>query len=72
MMKNRLRVLRAERDGISQRDTALKAGIALDRYWRIENGYADPTDDEIKKLARVFRGATPEDLFPELKSVKAS
>jgi len=50
----RLRVLRAER-GLSQRDTAIKAKLALDRYWRIENGYAEPTSKEREQLARAFK-----------------
>lgn len=59
----RLRVLRAER-GLSQRDTALKAKLALDRYWRIENGYASARPEERDRLARVFEVAVT-DVFPE-------
>lgn len=51
--KNRLKVLRAEK-GLSQLDTSIKAGIKEYRYWRIENGYEQPTDDELDALARVF------------------
>lgn len=47
----RLRVLRAER-GLSQMEVAAKAGMATNRYWRIENGYAEPTDDERTALAK--------------------
>ncbi len=50
-MKNTLRIRRAERDAISQRDLAQLAGISPDRYWRIEKGYADPTEDERAALA---------------------
>lgn len=62
---NRLRVLRAEnasrkRKPASQRDTAVKAKIAFDRYWRIENGYAEPTPEERESLARVFRVSADE------------
>jgi transcriptional regulator with XRE-family HTH domain len=58
----RLRVLRAEH-GLSQRDTAVKAKLALDRYWRIENGYAEPTPEERERLAGVFAVEVP-DAFP--------
>lgn len=51
---NRLRVLRAEK-GVTQIDLALKAGIALSRYWRIENGYEQPTDSERARLAKALR-----------------
>lgn len=51
---NRLRVLRAER-GVTQIDLALKAGLSLSRYWRIENGYEQPTDTERARLAKALR-----------------
>lgn len=61
--KNRLRVLRAERR-LSQRDTAVKARMqSFDRYWRIEAGYAVPTEDEQAALAKVFRVPVDE-VFP--------
>ena len=47
---NRLRVIRAER-GISQLDLALKIGLSPNRYWRIENGYTQPTQRELDRLA---------------------
>jgi len=53
-MKNTLRIRRAERDGLSQRDLAQRAGISTDRYWRIEKGYVDPTDQERAALAAVL------------------
>lgn len=64
----RLRVLRAER-GISQMDTAARAKVAgkpmaLNRYWRIENGYSDPTPEEQDAIAAVFKVTTRE-AFPE-------
>lgn len=61
VITKRLRVLRAERD-LSQRDTATKAGMSVDRYWKIENGYADPTDAERQGLARALR-LQPDDIF---------
>lgn len=35
-------------------DTAAAARISFNRYWRIENGYAEATEDERAKLARVL------------------
>jgi DNA-binding XRE family transcriptional regulator len=51
---NRLRVLRAERD-VTQMDLAQQAAISHNRYWRIENGYEQPTADECKSLAKVLK-----------------
>lgn len=53
-LKNRLKVLRAECQ-ITQMDLALKVGLSKDRYWRIENGYEQPTDTERARLAKVLR-----------------
>jgi transcriptional regulator with XRE-family HTH domain len=50
---NRLRVLRAEKR-IPQEVLAHHAGIKPSRYWRIEHGLKDPTDDECRALARVL------------------
>lgn len=52
--RNRLRVLRAER-GVTQMDLALKAGLSLSRYWRIENGYETPDTGERGRLAKALR-----------------
>lgn len=46
-------MLRANR-GWSQLDTAIKAKIKHYRYWRIENGYEVPSDQERARLARVL------------------
>lgn len=51
---NRLRVLRAERD-VAQEVLAHKVGIKPSRYWRIEHGLKDPTQQEVTKLARELR-----------------
>jgi transcriptional regulator with XRE-family HTH domain len=61
-MTNRLRVLRAEHR-LTQLDLAAQAGIAENRYWRIENLYAEPTLDEQNALAGVF-GVRRRDVFP--------
>lgn len=63
-MQNELRVARARRP-ISQLKLATEAGLTENRYWRIENGYAEPTPDERAALARVL-DTTEESLFPEL------
>lgn len=59
----KLRVLRAER-GISQMETAAKAQLSQNRYWKIENGYANPTDDEREHIAAVF-DVPVTDIFPQ-------
>jgi transcriptional regulator with XRE-family HTH domain len=64
MVNTRLRVLRAER-GLSQMETASKAGIAVNRYWRIENGYAEPTPDEQDAIALKAFGVETRQAFPE-------
>lgn len=50
----RLRVLRVER-GLSQRETAVRAGLPEGRYQRIEAGYVTPSNDDLAALAKVFR-----------------
>jgi transcriptional regulator with XRE-family HTH domain len=62
--RNRLKVLRAEKN-LSQLDLAIKARIKEYRYWRIENGYVIPTDDERDGLARALKVDVPE-AFPEV------
>lgn len=39
---------------MSQLDAAVEAGMTREKYWRIENGYDQPTAEEITKLARAF------------------
>ena len=62
---NRLKVLRAEHR-LSQMDTADRASIPYNRFWRIENGYTDPTDEERQALAAVF-GVAVSRVFPRRK-----
>jgi transcriptional regulator with XRE-family HTH domain len=52
--RNRLRVVRAEKR-ITQLDTAIRAGIGFTRYWKIENGYVVPTDEERADIAKALR-----------------
>jgi len=44
---------------------ATEAGIHPDRFWRIENGYATPTDVERAALADAL-GVTVADIWPDL------
>lgn len=60
---HRLRVLRAEHD-LSQMEVAAHLGCGHHRYWRIENGFQEPTPIEQAKLARLLR-TTVEDIFPK-------
>lgn len=56
-VRNNLRALRYSNPGkrVSQLDLAVKAGITRDRYWYIENGYKEPTEDELKNLAKALK-----------------
>ena len=65
--KNRLKVLRADKN-LSQLDLATKTRIKEYRYWRIENGYIVPTDDERDALARALKVAVV-DVFPEPEAI---
>lgn len=53
-LPNRLPILRAERGRVPQFDVADACGISRNRYWRIENGYTEPTDEEKAALAVYF------------------
>jgi transcriptional regulator with XRE-family HTH domain len=76
-MVNTLRVRRAEFQrtkkhtkrkliqGISQMDVAKATRIEFNRYWRIENGYAEPRPKERAALAKFFKCAESV-LFPAL------
>lgn len=63
-MTNTLRVRRAERR-LTQIELARTAGIHENRYWRIENGYAVPTDAERAALAAAL-GVTEAEIWPDL------
>jgi transcriptional regulator with XRE-family HTH domain len=63
-MKNRLKLRRTELELI-QMEVAPKAGISQSRLSHIENELVEPTDDEIKALAKALK-TTPEQLFPSL------
>lgn len=62
LASTRLRVLRAER-AWNQYDTARRAKLSFNRYWRIEKGYTDPTPEERARLARAF-GVSVDEVFP--------
>jgi transcriptional regulator with XRE-family HTH domain len=63
-MKNKLKLRRVEL-GLIQIRAAQKAGIHTTRLSYIENELAEPTDDEIKALAKALK-TTPAELFPSL------
>lgn len=52
--KRTLKSLRAA-VGLSQLAAAERMEISERHYWRIENGYDDPTDGERVKLARLLK-----------------
>lgn len=60
-MKNRLKVLRAERDW-TQQDLAERLGVARQTINAIEKGKYDPALPTSFKLARLF-GCAIEDIF---------
>lgn len=49
-----LRSLRAT-VGLSQLAVSELLGIPEKRYWRIENGYEDPSESERRKLAKALK-----------------
>lgn len=51
----RLQRLRFDRKRMSQREVATRADMPVMRYWEIENGYRDPSEDDVQKLAKAFR-----------------
>ena len=60
-MKNRLRVLRAERNW-SQMELGLRVGVSRQAINAIETGKYDPSLPLAMKIARLF-GKTVEDVF---------
>ena len=60
-MKNRLKVLRAERDW-TQADLAEKVGVSRQTINSVEKGKYDPSLPLAFQLARLF-GSTIEDIF---------
>jgi transcriptional regulator with XRE-family HTH domain len=65
----RLQTLRISHEPkLSQRETADKAGLSLNRYWMIENGHAPPSVDEQRAIADVFRVGV-QDAFPSPEAI---
>jgi transcriptional regulator with XRE-family HTH domain len=58
-----LRVRRAALD-MNQFEAAAAAGMGRDRFLRIELGYAEPSKDEQKAIAKALKAKASE-LFPE-------
>jgi transcriptional regulator with XRE-family HTH domain len=50
---------------LSQADVAVQAKMTKERYWQIENGYREPTEQELLRLAKIFR-ATPEQMAEQV------
>ena len=70
-IRQRLRRLRHEQEPpISQYEMAERAGLGLNRYWRIENGYVLPTPAERERIAQVY-GLTVQELFPGMEVTRA-
>lgn len=67
---NQLRAIRRARE-VSQMDAAAHLRCGLNRYWKIERGYTEPTDAERKALARLFR-VTEAEIFPNPPEAVAS
>lgn len=63
-MKNRLKVLRAERDW-SQADLAARLGVSRQTVNAIERGKYDPSLPLAFKMARLFGHAIEEIFLPE-------
>jgi transcriptional regulator with XRE-family HTH domain len=61
---NRLRVLRAEKR-VSQHQVAQTLKCSQSRVSLLENGFATPTDSDIKRLCRLLR-VEPSDIFPQV------
>lgn len=53
-VRRRFRRLRTDADK-SQVDVELDADLPRGKYWRIENGVDEPTDDELPKLALALK-----------------
>lgn len=60
-IRRRFRALRLNAGELTQMDAAEKAGLSMSRYWRLENGYDLPDDDEAKALAKAFH-TTPDQI----------
>ena len=63
-MKNRLKVLRAERDW-TQEDLASRAAVSRQTINAIETGKYNPSLDLAFKLAAIFEQKIEEIFFPE-------
>lgn len=65
---NRLRRLRFDAGELTQHEVASRVGVSQAQYWKWEYAYAEPTSDEKKKLARVFKVRVNELMEPEAKT----
>lgn len=53
VLTSRLRMFRAAK-GISQLKVEQRAKLTTGQYWRIENGYDEATDSELRRIAKVL------------------
>lgn len=67
-VRRRYKALRAVR-GLNQKQVEAEAVKLAGRYWKIENGWVDPTPKERKALASVLRVAESD--LPEPFGVEA-
>lgn len=66
---NRLRVVRAEKRVTQEQiESRTKNRITQTRVSQIENGYADPSDDEKKLIARALK-VDVQEVFPAAEQV---
>ncbi len=66
-IRREYRMLRLNADR-SQREVEALAGLDSGRYWKIENGYVIPTDDEAKAIAKVLKVTRDRLPMPEIEA----
>lgn len=50
---------------LTQQEVAFACDIHLNRYWRIEHGFIDPTEDEQELIAKALK-TTVAEAFPDM------
>jgi transcriptional regulator with XRE-family HTH domain len=72
--RTRLHVLRSQQGprGLSQTQLARNVGIKRLRYWAIENGELEPTEDERKAVAAALHVKPSDIAWPEVTKARAS
>lgn len=67
MLTSRLRMFRAAR-GLSQIKVEQRAKLPKGSYWRIENGYDDASDSDLRRIAKVLHITFDALIEPEAKA----